>query len=61
MEMLAEVVGGFPNVEVGAFDGLLVDYAAQSGASVILRAFARVGLRIRIADGAHESPAAAGD
>jgi len=37
MEMLSEVVGGFSNVEVGSFDGLLVDYAAQSGASVILR------------------------
>jgi pantetheine-phosphate adenylyltransferase len=37
MEMLSEVVGGFANVEVGSFDGLLVDYAAQSGASVILR------------------------
>ncbi len=37
MEMLNEVVGGFSNVEVGSFDGLLVDYAAQSGASVILR------------------------
>lgn len=37
MEMLSEVVGGFANVEIGSFDGLLVDYAAQSGASVILR------------------------
>jgi pantetheine-phosphate adenylyltransferase len=37
MQMLSEVVGGFSNVEVGSFDGLLVDYAAQSGASVILR------------------------
>ena len=37
MEMLSEVVGGYSNVEVGSFDGLLVDYAAQSGASVILR------------------------
>ncbi len=37
IEMLKEVVGGFSNVEVGSFDGLLVDYAAQSGASVILR------------------------
>jgi pantetheine-phosphate adenylyltransferase len=37
MEMLSEVVGGFSNVEVGSFDGLLVDYAAQNGASVILR------------------------
>jgi pantetheine-phosphate adenylyltransferase len=37
MEMLSEVVGGLPNVEVASFDGLLVDYAAQSRASVILR------------------------
>ena len=37
IEMLAEVVAGFPNVEVGSFDGLLVDYASQAGASVILR------------------------
>jgi len=37
MDMLKEVVQGFPNVEVGSFDGLLVDYAAHCGASVILR------------------------
>ncbi len=37
MEMLREVIGGLSNVEVGSFDGLLVDYAAQQGASVILR------------------------
>jgi pantetheine-phosphate adenylyltransferase len=37
IEMLEEVVRGFSNVEVGSFDGLLVDYAAQRGASVILR------------------------
>ncbi|MDR3721338.1 MAG: pantetheine-phosphate adenylyltransferase, partial [Candidatus Acidoferrales bacterium] len=37
MEMLQEVVGELPNVEVGAFGGLLVDYAAERGASVILR------------------------
>lgn len=37
MEMLREVVGGFPNVEVDFFDGLLVDYAARRGATVILR------------------------
>ena len=37
MEMLTEVVGGFANVSVASFDGLLVDYAAQCGASVILR------------------------
>ena len=37
IEMLNEVVRGFSNVEVGSFDGLLVDYAAHCGASVILR------------------------
>ena len=37
IEMLREVVQRFPNVEVGSFDGLLVEYAAQCGASVILR------------------------
>ena len=37
MEMLTEVVGGFPNVEVDCFDGLLVDYAARRNANVILR------------------------
>jgi pantetheine-phosphate adenylyltransferase len=37
MEMLREVVQGFANVEVDSFDGLLVDYAAQRGASVLLR------------------------
>ena len=37
MEMLSDVVGRFPNVEVDCFDGLLVDYAAGKGATVILR------------------------
>jgi pantetheine-phosphate adenylyltransferase len=37
IEMLKEVICGLPNVEVGSFDGLLVDYAAECGASVILR------------------------
>ncbi|HYL38361.1 MAG TPA: pantetheine-phosphate adenylyltransferase [Bryobacteraceae bacterium] len=36
-DMLHEVIHGFANVEVVSFDGLLVDYAAQCGASVILR------------------------
>lgn len=36
-EMLREAVGRFPNVEVASFNGLLVDFAAQSGAQVILR------------------------
>jgi pantetheine-phosphate adenylyltransferase len=37
IEMLQEVVQPFPNVEVGSFDGLLVEYAAHCGASVIIR------------------------
>jgi pantetheine-phosphate adenylyltransferase len=37
VEMLQEVVGGFPNVEVDCFNGLLVDYATRKNATVILR------------------------
>ena len=37
IEMLSEVTSGLSNVQVGSFDGLLVDYAAECGASVILR------------------------
>ena len=37
MEMLREVLGGMANVEVDCFDGLLVKYAANRGAQVILR------------------------
>jgi pantetheine-phosphate adenylyltransferase len=35
--MLQEVVQPYSNVEVEAFDGLLVDYAAQRGANLIIR------------------------
>ena len=37
MEMLREVVHVYPNVEVDCFDGLLVDYAAERSATVLLR------------------------
>ena len=37
IEMLKDVVGGYPNVEVDSFDGLLVDYATKKNATVILR------------------------
>jgi pantetheine-phosphate adenylyltransferase len=37
MEMVRDVVQPFANVEVGAFDGLLVDYAVSRGANLILR------------------------
>lgn len=36
-EMIEEVLKPYPNVEVGHFDGLLVEYAAQRGAKIILR------------------------
>ena len=48
IEMLQESVNPWPNVEVGAFDGLLVDYAAARGANLILR-----GIRA-ISDYEHE-------
>jgi len=37
MEMLREVVGAYPNVEIDYFHGLLVDYAAARKATVLLR------------------------
>ena len=36
-EMLQEVICDFSNVEVASFGGLLVDYAAECNATVILR------------------------
>jgi pantetheine-phosphate adenylyltransferase len=37
VEIVREVVLPYANVEVGSFDGLLVDYAAERGANLILR------------------------
>jgi pantetheine-phosphate adenylyltransferase len=37
IEMLAELVAPFPNVRVGTFDGLLVDYCRAEGAGVIVK------------------------
>ena len=37
MEMIREVVGHLPNVEVDSFTGLLVDYAVSRDASVIVK------------------------
>jgi pantetheine-phosphate adenylyltransferase len=37
VEMLQEAVQPYANVEVDAFEGLLVDYAAARGANLILR------------------------
>ena len=35
--MAKEVVKSFPNVEVDAFDGLLVDYAKRKGVKILIR------------------------
>jgi len=37
MEMLAQAVKDYPNVEVDSFGGLLVDYAAARGATALMR------------------------
>jgi len=37
IELLREAVGGWDNVSVESFDGLLVDYAKRIGATMILR------------------------
>src|SRR5262249_53150589 len=37
MEMLQEVCAHLPNVSVGCFEGLLVEYAQQRGATAIVK------------------------
>lgn len=37
VEMMSEATRVFPNVEVDAFDGLLVEYARKLGAHILLR------------------------
>jgi len=37
IEMLTELIAPFPNVRVGTFDGLLVDYCRAEGAGVIVK------------------------
>lgn len=37
MQFLCDAVGGWDNVVVDAFEGLLVDYAKRTGATLILR------------------------
>ena len=39
--LLKEAVSPWDNVSVDSFDGLLVDYARRTGASVILRGYER--------------------
>jgi len=48
IQMLEDAVKPWPNVEVGSFNGLLVDYAAAQGANLIFR-----GIRA-ISDYEHE-------
>ena len=35
--MLEEITGHLPNVRIQSFDGLLIDYAREVGASIIVR------------------------
>ena len=37
LEMISEAVRGMPNVRATTFDGLLVDFARQQGATAVLR------------------------
>lgn len=37
VEMLREVTGSLPNVSIATFDGLMVEFARQQGASAVLR------------------------
>jgi pantetheine-phosphate adenylyltransferase len=37
IDMMRDVLSGFPNVEVDTFGGLLVDHAAAHGATVLVR------------------------
>jgi pantetheine-phosphate adenylyltransferase len=37
LEMISKSIAGIPNVEATSFNGLVVDYAVQIGASVIIR------------------------
>ncbi|MGW7686891.1 pantetheine-phosphate adenylyltransferase [Kribbella sp. NPDC054772] len=37
LEMLTELVAPFPNVRVGSFEGLVVDYCRAEGAGVIVK------------------------
>ncbi|MDD5556285.1 MAG: pantetheine-phosphate adenylyltransferase [bacterium] len=37
LQMLRDIAGGMPGVEVDSFSGLLVEYARRRGASVIVR------------------------
>src|SRR5512141_3407627 len=37
LEMITAVVKPYPNVEIAAFEGLLVDFAASRGATMIVR------------------------
>ena len=56
----AEVVQGYPNVEVDSFDGLLVEHAAVAiGDRAAARHPRHLGLRVRVADGADEPTSAA--
>ena len=37
MEMLERITAGMDNIEIRAFDGMLVDFAAEVGADAVIR------------------------
>jgi len=43
LALLAEVVGREPRIEIASFEGLLVDYARKSGASLVVRGLRAAG------------------
>jgi pantetheine-phosphate adenylyltransferase len=42
VDLLREAVSDFPNIEVTSFSGLMVDFARQQGASVVVRSMRAV-------------------
>ena len=62
VEMLEEVTQPLSNVSVATFDGLMVEFARQQGATASLARHSRhLRLRIRVSDRADEPAAGAGN
>ena len=58
VEMIRELVGNYPECRVESFSGLLVDFMDEVGARRGgARPARRLGLRLRVPDGADEPPA----
>jgi len=48
LSMMTELAHGMSNVSVSTWNGLIVDFADRIGVHVIVRGFARCGLRLRV-------------